>query len=71
MAPTTNSRITPADIEAKLSQIRRQLEGSVEAARPSLVRAGAAAAVVVAVAVYLLGRRRGRRRSTVVEIRRV
>lgn len=60
-----------ADIEAKLRQIRDEVETTTDAARPALLTAGVAAAVVVLGVVYLLGRRRGRKRSTVVEIRRV
>jgi peptide deformylase len=63
--------ITRNDIETKLREIQGTTETGAEAARG----AGLAAAVVgllLAVAVaYLLGRRRGRKRRTVVEIRRV
>ena len=70
-AAGTNGRITRADIEGKLRQIRGDVEHTAEAAKaPIMAIAGAAAAAVVVLA-YLLGKRRGRRRSTVVEIRRV
>ena len=64
-------RITRADIEAKLRDMRGEVQQTAEAARtPILAIAGGVAAVVITVA-FLLGKRRGRRKSTVVEIRRV
>ncbi|GEM_PF-107272 len=64
-------RITRGDIEAKLRQVTGQLERSAQAAKPKIMPAVAVAAAGVVALAYLLGRRRGRRRSTVVEIRRV
>lgn len=68
-------RITPADIEAQLRQITDQVsetvERTTESTKPKLIPIGAAGGTAVVALTYLLGRRRGRRRSTVVEIRRV
>lgn len=64
-------RITRATIEAKLRELRGDVEATTEAAKPVALAAAMALGAVVLGAVYLLGRRRGRRRSTVVEIRRV
>jgi hypothetical protein len=70
-APNPNGKITRADIEAKLRAMRGEVEQTAEAAKvPILAVAGGVAAAVVILA-FLLGKRRGRRRSTVVEIRRV
>ncbi|MGH9180853.1 MAG: hypothetical protein ACRD0Q_04150 [Acidimicrobiales bacterium] len=66
-----DARITRATIEAKLAELRGDVETTTEAAKPKLLVAGMALAVVVVGAAFLLGRRRGRERSTVVEIRRV
>ncbi len=64
-------RITRADLEAKLREMRGEVEQTAEAVKtPILAIAGGVAAAVVIVA-FLLGKRRGRRKSTVVEIRRV
>ena len=64
-------RITRADLEAKLREVRGEVEEKGEAAKSTgLTVALVGVAVVVGVA-FLLGRRRGRKRSTVVEIRRV
>jgi len=69
--PSTNGRITRGDIESKLREMQGEVKETTEAAKvPIMAIAGAVVAVVV-VAAFLLGKRRGRRRSTVVEIRRV
>jgi hypothetical protein len=69
--PNAERRITRGDIEAKLKEMRGEVEQTAEAARtPILAVAGGVAAAVVILA-FLLGKRRGRRKSTVVEIRRV
>jgi hypothetical protein len=47
------------------------LDDTVEAARPQLLGGAVAGIVLVALVAYLLGRRRGRARSAVVEIRKV
>ncbi|HEX4539000.1 MAG TPA: hypothetical protein VH112_02055 [Acidimicrobiales bacterium] len=70
-ASHADERVTPKDIESKLRQIRGQFEETTESARSGLVAAGVVGAVVLVTVAYVLGRRRGRRRSTVVEIRRV
>jgi hypothetical protein len=64
--------ITRADIEAKLSEIRGIADDATpdvpeSAQRTGLLVAGGAVLVVA----FLLGRRRGRKKSTIVEIRRV
>lgn len=68
-------RITPADIEAQVRQITGQVSDTVErtaeVVKPKMIPIGAAGGAVLVAITYLLGRRRGRRRSTVVEIRRV
>lgn len=64
-------RITRSDIEAKLQEIRGTAEDSApdvpeSAQRTGILAAGGALLVVA----FLLGRRRGRKKSTIVEIRR-
>lgn len=62
--------ISRADIEAKARQIETSIGETREAAKNTAVMAGVAVIVVVA-AVYLLGRRRGGKAKTVVEVYRV
>ncbi len=68
---TTTRRLTREDIEAKFRELNGEVGDEVEASKSQAVTA-AAAAVVVAIAVaFLAGRRRGRRRSAVIEVVRV
>ena len=68
----TNGRpITRADLEAAFQRVVGDGQQAVESAVPTaLVVVGAASLLVVALA-YLLGKRRGRHKSSVVEIRRL
>jgi|HubBroStandDraft_1064217.scaffolds.fasta_scaffold215799_2 hypothetical protein len=68
---TATARITRGDLEAKLREVSGEATDTVDAVKPQLF-GGAVAGLVLALAVaYLLGRRRGRKRSAIVEIRRV
>ena len=65
-------RITRGDIEAKLGEIRGTAESVApdvpeSAQRTGLIAAGGALLVLA----FVLGRRRGRKKSTIVEIRRI
>lgn len=63
--------ITPADIEAKASEITRIVDETKESAQNTAVVAGVAVVVVVGLA-FLLGRRRGADKGkTVVEVYKV
>jgi hypothetical protein len=63
--------VSLSDVEGKLRELGGSAQATVtEAARPAL-GAIVVAGVVAVAAVYLLGRRRGRRRASVLEIRRI
>lgn len=68
---TTDRPITKADIEAKFSQLDRITETGAEAAKGVGVAVAVVAVTVVVIGAFLLGRRRGKKRRTVLEIRRV
>jgi hypothetical protein len=70
-ATTTDKRITKADIQAKLEELRGGVDQGVDQARNITKVVGAVAVGVIVVAAFLYGRRRGRTRQTIVEIRRV
>jgi hypothetical protein len=63
-------RITPEDIKVKAAELAGGAEAQVRAKLPLLTYVAIAGGAAVVVAVFLLGRRSGRRRSTIVEIRR-
>lgn len=74
MPPATtqpDEKVTRDDIEAKLRQIRGEVEHTADTAKPIALAIGVAAAVVLVAGVYLLGKRRGQKKTTIVEIRRV
>jgi hypothetical protein len=66
----TATDVSRSDIEAKLREIRGEVDTAGESAKGVVVVAGAVVAVGLLAAVYILGRRRGRKSTTVVEVRR-
>ena len=72
MAVDTDERtVTRGDIEQKLRQIRGEVDTAGEAARSYALVAGAAVAVAVVAVAYFMGKRKAKKKRTVVEIRRV
>ncbi|MEM7271614.1 MAG: hypothetical protein AAF547_00915 [Actinomycetota bacterium] len=67
---TETTRITPADIEAKFRDIQGQVDVVAEDSKKRLAVGGAAVTVIILLLVYVLGRRSGKRKSSVLEIRR-
>lgn len=70
-AAKTSTKITRDDLEAKFRELQGDASETVEEAKGYAVTAAIAVGVVLVAAVFVLGRRRGRRRSTIVEIRRL
>lgn len=67
----TRQPITPADLEAKFRELRTEVEVVEDDARNYVAVAAIAAVVVVVAVAFLFGRRKGRKRGTIVEIRRI
>lgn len=63
-------RIEVADIRAKLEELKGEVDSGTDAVKPYLLYAAIGGAVVVVTLAFLVGRSRGRRKSTWVEIRR-
>ncbi|HEY7915507.1 MAG TPA: hypothetical protein VIC86_00890 [Acidimicrobiales bacterium] len=70
MSPAAE-RITRDQIETKFRELTGDVTDEVESTRSQVVTVGLAAAVLLVAAVFLIGRRSGRRRSAVVEVRRI
>jgi len=68
---TTKQPIDRAQIEAKFRELHGEVDTKAEAAKTTAVTVGAAVVVGVVVVAFLFGRGRGKKRTTVVEIRRV
>jgi len=65
------NRISRDDLEAKMRELQGGVEEKAEEARSTLVTAVAVAAVVVVAIAFLAGRRKGKKRTTIVEVRRI
>ena len=68
---TSRHRITRSDLEDKFRELEGGAREQVESARSTVVTAGVVAALILLLLAYLLGTRKGKKRSTIVEIRRV
>jgi hypothetical protein len=68
---TTEGRITREDLQAAYTQVLGEGEATVRAATPQALAAAGAVALTLVTLAFLAGRRRGRSRSAVVEIRRL
>lgn len=68
---TETTGITPADIEAKFRDIQGQVDVVAEDSKKRLALAGGAVSVILFLIIYVVGRRAGKRSSSVVEIRRM
>ncbi|HEY7468234.1 MAG TPA: hypothetical protein VIC07_01725 [Acidimicrobiia bacterium] len=66
----TTTRITKADIEAKANEIVAAVNQTKESARDTAVVAGVVIGLLVVIA-FIMGRRRGSRNKTMVEVYRV
>lgn len=67
----STDKITPADIEAKFREFGSEVEETGDQAKQYVIMAAVGAGLVVFAVAFLAGRKRGRQKSTVVEIRRI
>ena len=63
--------ITREDLQAAYSQVMGEGEAELRSCRPRGLAIGGAVAILIIALAFLAGRRRGRARSAVVEIRRL
>ena len=63
--------IQRSDLEAKMRELQGEVIETRERATSTLVTVGAVVAVGVIAVAFLIGRRKGRRRTTFVEVRRI
>ncbi|MCA1845622.1 MAG: hypothetical protein LC792_20995 [Actinobacteria bacterium] len=64
-------RITKGDIEAKLRAIRDDIEPVGEQAKGGLMAVAPVLVAIVVIGAYILGKRSGKKRRAVIEIRRL
>jgi hypothetical protein len=68
---STGGRITREDLQAAYTKVIGEGEATVKAAAPQAIAGVGAVALALVTLAFLAGRRRGRSRSAVVEIRRL
>ena len=68
---TTAIKIRRDDLEAKFRELQGDVQETADEAKSYVLAAAAVVVVGIAAVAFVLGRRRGRKRSTIVEIRRV
>lgn len=73
MAKKTESttKITPQDIENKLKAFQGDVKSKVDDKKSTIATTAAAGGMVLLLIFFLLGKRSGKKRSAVVEIRRI
>lgn len=64
-------KVTRADLEAKLSEIDAELADTGEAVKPKAMAVGIGALVLILILAFVLGRRKGEKKTTIVEVRRL
>jgi hypothetical protein len=70
-AAATPQRITRDDLEAKFRSVQGEVEEQRANAMSTIITVGAVVAVGVVAVAFLLGRRKGKKRTTLVEVRRI
>ncbi|MCP4223941.1 MAG: hypothetical protein GY773_11405 [Actinomycetia bacterium] len=68
---TETTSVTPADIEAKFRDIQGQIDVVADDSKKKVAVGGAVLAVIILLIVYLAGKRTGKKKSSVLEIRRL
>ncbi len=63
--------VTRADIESKLREIQGDVDATAERAKVPVLAIAAAAAVTLIGLAYVIGSRKAKKRTTVVEVKRV
>jgi hypothetical protein len=64
-------RITPADLEAKFRELKTDVDDTASNAKSKAIPAGIGVLILVLLIAFLLGKRRGKTKSSVIEIRRL
>ncbi len=68
---TDTGKITKTDIEAKFREIKGDIDETAESAQGIAITVGAVVAVIVVLGAFVLGKRRGKKKSTFIEVRRL
>ena len=69
--PEIPEKITPEDLKNKLQAFQGDVQGRVDDKKTSIAAVAGGAAAVLMIIMFLLGKRSGKKKSAIVEIRRV
>jgi len=64
------TKITRDDFEAKFRELTGDVDQKVEDTKETVMAIGGVVAAAVVMAVFLFGRSRGRKKTTIIEVRR-
>lgn len=68
---TPEAKITPSDIESKFREIQGQVDTVSSDSKKQLAVGGTVFAIILLTIIYLMGQKSGKKKSTVLEIRRL
>ncbi len=71
MSKQTTTKISPEDLQHKLQAFQDGVQGKVDDKKSTLAMVGGAAIVVLIIIFFLLGKRSGKKKTTLVEIKRI
>ena len=71
MSDVKDTSVSRDELESTLSSFQSSLRGQIEDRRQTIFTVAVAISVGLAVVAYLLGRRSGRRKSAIIDIRRL
>jgi len=69
--PAKQTKITRGDLESKFRAFQGEVQNKVDDKKQTLMAAGAGVGMFLMLVFFLLGRRSGKKKTTLVEIRRV
>ncbi len=64
-------KITPQDLENKLRALQGDVRGRIESKKSNVIAVGGVLAAILLIVIFLMGKRSGKKKTTLVEIRRV
>lgn len=67
----TNGKISPEDLQNKLQAFQNTVQGKVDDKKNTIAVAGGVALLVLIIFFFLLGKRSGKKKTTLVEIKRI
>ncbi len=67
----TTTKISPDDLQNKLQAFQDGVQGKVDDKKSTLAAAGGIALIVLILVFFLLGKRSGKKKTTLVEIKRL